>query len=69
MNIFRYVDVGFGRFERQLIGMMKNKRTCENLKRILAPLIQEMVGSVAFKFIYWINLFKFCEKPMERCVF
>ncbi|KAJ8619449.1 hypothetical protein MRB53_027978 [Persea americana] len=31
------------RFERQLIGMMKNKRTCENLKRILAPLIQEMV--------------------------
>lgn len=56
MNICIYVDVGFDRFERELKGMMKNKRSCQNLKKILAPLIQEMVGSVAFKFIGLIYL-------------
>lgn len=68
MNIFIYVDVGFDRFARELIGMMKNKRTCENLKRILAPLIQEMVGSVAFKFIGVISL-NSARKPWKEVYF
>ena len=46
MVIFINVDVGFGRFEREFIGMMKNKRKRRRLMRLFAPYIQEAVGLI-----------------------
>lgn len=46
MVIFIHVDVGFGRFERKFIGMMKNRRKRKRLMKLFAPYIQAMVGLI-----------------------
>lgn len=68
MVIFVCVNVGFGRFQRNLKGIMKNKRTRKRLTRILAPYIHELVGTIAFKFIGMIDLSS-ARNPIEGWVF
>lgn len=38
-----YIDVGFCSFERKIIVMMKNKRKCKRLMRILEPRFLEVI--------------------------
>lgn len=68
MVIVIYVNVGFGRFQRKLKGMMKNKRTRKRLTSIFAPYIHELVGLIAFKFIGIIDLSS-ARNPIEGWVF